>query len=177
MKKLLIITALLVALVLTFASCTSSTPSDSNTPTNKQEQTTENTTDNVSENTTDNNQSTENDTTPPVSTEAPVQVSKFQQFEQGLTDKGIKFEKNDKAAAMVGAKEGYGYAFGDETSVEIYLFDKATDSYKEASKNNKLTLEGFGITFDVIFNDDVCIYFNGEPQNKADIQTIFENLK
>lgn len=46
---------------------------------------------------------------------------------------------------MVGAKEGYGYKFNDETSVELYLFDKASDAYKEAIKNNKIYLESFGI--------------------------------
>lgn len=106
-----------------------------------------------------------------------VKLSKFQQFEKGLTEKQIEYEVNDKMASMVGAKEGYGYVFSDETAVELYLFDKNSDAYKEAIKENKITLESFDMTMDVIFNDDICVYYNGEPSNKSDIQTIFENLK
>ena len=34
-----------------------------------------------------------------------------------------------------------------------------------------------GIEHDVVFNDDICIYYNGEVANKADIDAIFESLK
>lgn len=106
-----------------------------------------------------------------------VQLDKFQQFEKGLSDRQIEFEVIQKMGSMVGAKEGYGYKFNDETSVELYLFDKNSDAYKEAIKTNKLYVESFGIAMNVIFNDDICIYFNGDVANKADIETIFESLK
>ena len=103
--------------------------------------------------------------------------SKFEQFENGLVENNIQFEINPKAAAMVGAKEGYGYIFSDGTSVELYLFDTSTKAYKDSFKTNKLNLESFGITFDVIFNGDICIYFNGEPTEKTVITNIFNDLK
>lgn len=106
-----------------------------------------------------------------------VQLDKFQQFEKGLSDKQIEFEVVQKMGSMVGAKEGYGYKFNDETSVELYLFDKGSDAYKEATKSNKLYVESFGIAMRVVFNDDICIYYNGEVSNKADIEAIFESLK
>ena len=37
-------------------------------------------------------------------------------------------------------------------------------------KNNKIYVESFGIDMDVVFNDDICIYYNGEVANKADIE-------
>lgn len=106
-----------------------------------------------------------------------VKLDKFQQFENGLTDKQIEFEIVQKEASMVGAKEGYGYIFNDEASVELYLFDQSSDAYKEAVKNNKIYLESFDIEIGVVFNDDVCIFYNGESANKADIEEIFESLK
>ena len=104
-------------------------------------------------------------------------LTKFEQFEKGLSEKNIQFEVNQKAAAMVGAKEGYGYNFSDGTAVEVYIFDTSTDAYKDAYKNNKLILESFGITMDVIFNGDICIYFKGDPAEKAIITDTFNNIK
>ena len=157
MKKFLAI-SLAIFMVVCLAACGSNSNSN---------ETTSNTQTQLTESTTDNKDTTEEDITP----------SKFEQFEQGLRDKNIQFEITQKDATMVGAKEGYGYSFADETSVEIYLFDTSNDAYKDAAKNNKLNLIDFGITMEVVFNDDICIYFNGEPTNKADIQIIFDNIK
>ena len=134
---------------------------------------------NTTDTTDTDNSSTNNSTTDASSTNnnETVQLDKIQQFENGLTDKQIEFEIVQKMGSMVGAKEGYGYKFNDETSVELYLFDKASDAYKEAIKNNKIYVESFGIAMDVVFNDDICIYYNGEVTNKADIAAIFESLK
>lgn len=115
--------------------------------------------------------------TPSTNNSETVKLDKFQQFEKSLSDRQIEFEVVQKMGSMVGAKEGYGYKFNDETSVELYLFDKNSDAYKEAIKTNKLYVESFGIAMNVIFNDDICIYFNGDVANKADIETIFESLK
>ena len=110
--------------------------------------------------------------------EETMQLDKFKQFEKGLSDKQIEFEIVQKIGSMVGAKEGYGYIFNDETSVELYLFDKDSEAYKEAIKNNKIYVESFGIALNVVFNDDICIYYNVEDaNNKSDIEGIFEGLK
>ena len=134
---------------------------------------------NTTDTTDTDNSSTNNSTTDASSTNnnETVQLDKFQQFENGLTDKQIEFEIVQKMGSMVGAKEGYGYKFNDETSVELYLFDKTSEAYKDAIKNNKIYVESFGIAMDVVFNDDICIYYNGEVANKADIEAIFESLK
>ena len=135
---------------------------------------------NTTDKTDTDNSATNNSTTDTSSNDnddETKQLDKFQQFENGLTDKQIEFEIVQKMGSMVGAKEGYGYQFNDETSVELYLFDKASDAYKGAIKNNKIYVESFGIAMDVVFNDDICIYYNGEVANKADIEAIFESLK
>ena len=104
-------------------------------------------------------------------------LNKFEQFEKGLSDKGIEFKVNEKAAEMVGAKEGYGYKFDDGTAVELYLFDATTSAYIKAKTNRELTVEGFGTTLDVEFNGDICIYFNGESSYKSEIQNIFNSIR
>ncbi len=106
-----------------------------------------------------------------------IKLDKFQQFEKGLSDKQIEFEIIQKMGSMVGAKEGYGYRFNDGTSVELYLFDKESDDYGEAIKTNKIYVESFGIAMNVVFNDDICIYYNGEVANKSDIEAVFAGLK
>ena len=118
-----------------------------------------------------------NDESLPGNSEEDVQVNKFQIFEKELTNNNIEFQIVQKSASMVGAKEGYGYTFSDGTSVELYLFDKGTEAYKNAIETNKLTLEGFNMSIDVTFNDDLCIFFNGESSNKTQIEGIFKNLK
>lgn len=110
-------------------------------------------------------------------TEAIVLLNKFEQFEKGLEDKSIKFETNEKSAEMVGAKQGYGYIFEDGTAVELYLFDTSSDSYAQAVNSGKLAVAVFGITLDVTFNDDICIYFNDENALEAEIMQIFNNIK
>ncbi len=169
MKKLLALSLVLCMLVALVACGSNNASTD--TTSNDQTQT--------SENITDNTQATEDSKQPEETkqTEETVKLSKFEQFEKGLTDKNIQFEITQKVAAMVGAQEGYGYSFADGTSVEVYLFDTSSDAYKEALENNKINLVDFGFTMDVVFNGDICIYFDGESTNKVDIQDIFNNIK
>lgn len=109
--------------------------------------------------------------------EVTEKLSKFEQFENALKEKSIQFNVTQKAATMIGAKEGYGYSFTDNTSVEVYLFDTSTDEYKAAYKSNKINLPDFGITMDVVFNGDICIFFDGKPINKDDILNAFNSVK
>lgn len=101
-------------------------------------------------------------------TESKTQT-KFEQFESMLDENNIKYEKTTKAAAIVGAKEGYGYKISDNEKFELYLFDKNTDAYKKAVKDNKLIIEGFNMTLDVVFADDLCIYYTGNDDKILDI--------
>jgi hypothetical protein len=156
--KPILVFLLVVVITLSFFACGNNNTTDTNK------------TDNSSTNTNTTDTSSENN-------DEAVQLNKFQQFEKGLSNKQIEFEIVQKMGSMVGAKEGYGYKFSDETSVELYLFDKNSDAYKEAIKNNKIYVESLGIAMDVVFNDDICIYYNGEVAYKADIEVIFEGLK
>ena len=110
-------------------------------------------------------------------TNETAQLDKFVQFETGLSQKNIEYETIEKMGNMVGAKEGYGYKFIDGTSVELYLFDKDSTEYKEAVKTNKLYLEAFDIYMDVVFNDDMCIYYDENISSTEYIEEIFNNLR
>lgn len=103
--------------------------------------------------------------------------SKFEQFESALTEKGLTFEKITKSAPMVGAKEGYGYIFDEDSSVELYLFETSSDAYKNVKSSGNITIESMGITMPVDINNGIVIYYNGDVSNKTEIVNIFKSLK
>lgn len=129
-------------------------------------------------------ESTESEAEPEEST---TQENKLQQFEQGLTDKGIKFNKSESTdnATWFGAEKCYCYEFGEGAEygyAYVYLFDKESESYKQAVKENKISyLPEYGSSSkEVIFCDDICIqfcFYNGHLDIKAEIETIFNNIK
>ena len=103
--------------------------------------------------------------------------SKFEQFESALKEKEISFEKTEKSASMVGAKEGYGYIFSDNNSVELYLFDTSSEAYKKVKSSGHITIEIMEITMPVDDNKGIVIYYNDDVSNKTEIEKIFKDLK
>ena len=61
----------------------------------------------------------------------------FEKFEKSLSDKGYTFEKVKMASELVGAKEGVKYKT-DKGNIELYEFDRTTESYKQAVTEQKL---------------------------------------
>ena len=64
-------------------------------------------------------------------------------FEDELKSRNIAYEKIETAAAMIGAEKGVKFLIGDGR-VEVYVFDKSSEAYKTAEKNQKISLAGFG---------------------------------
>lgn len=64
-------------------------------------------------------------------------------FEDELKSRNIAYEKVETAAAMIGAEKGVKFLIGDGR-VEVYVFDKSSEAYKTAEKNQKISLAGFG---------------------------------
>lgn len=87
----------------------------------------------------------------------------FDRFEQALSDKDITFEKIQMAADLVGAKQGVKYKIGNG-SVELYSFDKSSETYRTAEDKQALTLEGFG--------DFSCVVTNGYALLVNDLESI-----
>lgn len=118
-------------------------------------------------------QSTVGDTTPAAS--KPESKTKFEQFEAGLEDAGISYEKQTVAADMVGASIGARYVIGDGRA-ELYQFDPESDAYKQMKESKSLTLEGFG-AFPVEVNEEMALLlnsFSSDAQSK--VLEIFKNI-
>ena len=113
----------------------------------------------------------------PAQTTEPKKWSEMTPEEQEATEKRL-LEKLRKYYANRPSRE---YIQGSMENQDGQSRQKpqkhAACAYKNASKNNKLILEFFGIMMNVIFNGDICIYFNGDPAEKAIITDIFNNIK
>lgn len=72
-----------------------------------------------------------------------TQQTKFEQFEAGLNDAGITYEKVTMAAEIVGTSTGVKYEIGDG-AIELYEFDPSSDACKTMQEKKALTMEGFG---------------------------------
>lgn len=98
----------------------------------------------------------------------------FEQFEAGLTNDGLTYEKVTMAAEYVGAEEGYKYMM-DSGNVELYRFDEDSDAFKEVSENKSVKLEGFG-SFPVELNGNMALLINDvtDPEN---IMGIFNGIE
>ena len=70
----------------------------------------------------------------------------FEDLENDLVALDSSTEINKKSASMIGAEEGYGYIVGDCT-IEVYKYDKSSDEYKEAEKNQKISMTSLDMTF------------------------------
>ena len=116
------------------------------------------------------NSETNNDAKAP---EEPA-LTKFEQFEKGLNDNNITFEKTVMAAEMVGAVEGYKYKF-DDGKFELYRFEDGSDALKQATENKSIHLEGFG-SFPVEINNNLAGIVDVE-NNKDTLMEIFNNIK
>lgn len=108
------------------------------------------------------------------STSPAVQKTEFEQFESGLDELGIKYEKVTMGAELVGAQQGTKYKLSDG-NIELYKFDISTDAYKAAVNNKAVTLQGFG-AISAEFNNDMALIFDDEVSSKEDIQKLFSEL-
>ena len=159
MRRLLL-TTLAILLMFMLVACGDSDPLNSDTPLNQA---------NVVQ---DTDSSSINSDSEAVS----ESKSKFEQFEIGLSNKGIYFEKEPVAAEMVGASTGIRYTIGNG-SAELYEFDPQSDACKTMQANEVLTLEGFG-SFPVMVNNELALSLSEVDSNiESDILEIFNSLQ
>lgn len=76
----------------------------------------------------------------------------FDNLKQDLTTLDSSVEVNEKSASLVGATEGYGYSLSNCT-IEVYKYDKKSEQYKKAEKEQKISMPSFEMTFDAVVND------------------------
>jgi hypothetical protein len=102
--------------------------------------------------------------TPPTQAPVTTTVTKtvsddpFIRLDDTLGDTNIRFQKTWMSAESIGAKEGYKYETSKGT-FELYLFDKGSEAYQTATKNNALTVSG--TLFPALIQDGFALYFYG----------------
>lgn len=70
----------------------------------------------------------------------------FENLKSDLTGLDSGIQVNQKSATMVGAEEGYGYIMSS-CSLEVYRFDKSSEQYKTAEKEQKLSMPSMNMSF------------------------------
>ena len=107
------------------------------------------------------------------------QDARFEKFETALIGKKLPYTKIiKKDHTEVGAKEGYGYKFGNSLVVELYVYDESSEIYSSSVKVNHIPMLTLGNKIPVRFNGTICLYMNNYQHEYSDeILEIFKNLK
>ena len=102
--------------------------------------------------------------TVPTQTKENINLSNIQSKIEALN---ITVEKTEASYELVGAKDGFKF-LSNEKAIEIYQFDKNSDAYKKAEKNQKLEVSAMDYDFDaVVKNGYAYTIESGFPQYDA----------
>ena len=96
----------------------------------------------------------------------------FKKFEEKLTRDGYSFKKVSKAAAMIGAKQGIEYQISTGAA-ELYVFDKESEAYKAAEKEQAIQIEGFGAVEAIVKNGAALIMSDLNEYDTKKIEETF----
>lgn len=89
----------------------------------------------------------------------------FDNLKEDLTALDSNIEINDKSAGLVGATEGYGYMM-EGCTIEVYKYDKTSDQYKKAEKEQKISMPAFETTYNaVVKNGYAYMVIDGSCDN------------
>lgn len=89
---------------------------------------------------------------------------------------GITCEKTEVYYQMVGATNGFKLNV-DDTRVEIYKFNKSSDAYKKAEKEQKLTLNDMDMSFDAKVQNGYAYIIDDEFPEYEKVVSILNQLK
>lgn len=89
---------------------------------------------------------------------------------------GITCEKTEVYYQMVGATNGFKLNVND-TRVEIYKFNKSSDAYKKAEKEQKLTLNDMDMSFDAKVQNGYAYIIDDEFPEYEKVVSILNQLK
>lgn len=99
----------------------------------------------------------------------------FNDLEKDLKSLDSDIQINKKEASLIGANEGYGY-ISKNCTIEVYKFDKTTDKYKEAEKNQEINLESFNMKMKATVKNGYAYYVNASKSECDDVITYVEKL-
>lgn len=109
---------------------------------------------------------------------SPYGDTRFYDFETGLIGKKLPYKEVHQldVSSTPGCKEGWKYRFDNTFIVELYTFDKDSDSYKSFAETNYIT--SLGNPIPVKFNGTICIYISNWQDERVDaVYDVFKNLK
>lgn len=89
---------------------------------------------------------------------------------------GITCEKTEVYYQMVRATNGFKLNV-DDTRVEIYKFNKSSDAYKKAEKEQKLTLNDMDMSFDAKVQNGYAYIIDDEFPEYEKVVSILNQLK
>lgn len=87
---------------------------------------------------------------------------------------GIKVEVDEPFYKLVGAKAGIKIYSGD-SRIEIYRFDKNSDAYKNAEKEQKLSSGGIS-SFDAVVKNGYAYLIDDDFPNHSEVVSLLEKL-
>lgn len=88
----------------------------------------------------------------------------FENLKSDLLALDSTTEVNEKSASLIGAEEGYGYIVGNCT-VEVYKYDKKSEQYKIAEKNQQISMPSFDMAFKAIVKNGYAYTIEGSCDN------------
>lgn len=88
----------------------------------------------------------------------------FEDLKSDLLTLDSSTEVNEKSASMIGAEEGYGYIIG-ECTMEVYKYDKNSDQYKKAVKEQKISMPSLDMTFSATVKNGYAYTQEGSCDN------------
>lgn len=118
-----------------------------------------------------NENKTNNDNTP--TSKENITLDNIQSKIEAL---GITCEKTEVYYPMVGATNGFKLNV-DDTRIEIYKFNKSSDAYKKAEKEQKLTLNDMDMSFDAKVQNGYAYIIDDEFPEYEKVVSILNQLK
>lgn len=101
-----------------------------------------------------------------------------EEFKTEIGNLGIKATEEETMFELVGAKSGYKLS-ADGKTLELYVFDKDSEAYKNAEKDGKLTMESLGsdITENVKVANGYAIILPSDFPQYEKVLALFERLE
>ena len=100
----------------------------------------------------------------------------FNEFEVGLTNLKIEYQKEEINASEFGAKKAYSYV-ANEKLMMLYIFDKNSKDYQEGSKNGFITSkENEESKLYGVFMNNCVLVIESEYPNNVEVLNLFITL-
>ena len=104
-----------------------------------------------------------------------VEKITIENIESKIKNLGISVEKSESYYEMVGATAGFKLNSGD-TRIEIYKFDKNSDVYKIAERNQSLSIDD-DYSFDAVVKNGYAYVIDEDFPNYSEVVKLLNQLE